>query len=881
MDDSLRLLVDDLLQAPNPDYPAIMVTLYQRQKRLQDKDLVLNQVVLRLAMALDPGHNGADVAPADIVVLIRQLIRAEGPVTMHPTLWAKLQTRAEDSRLVGYPDGADRLQVMALPWESRDLRHSSLIDHFERRTDDETCIGDGALNAMSTAAGLKWTTYRSGAQKAAVDCWAFAPPGATVLGILPTGGGKSLCTMLPPWFGSRGGRHSQGTTLVVVPTVALALDQEKQSARFFAQAVGDLSKPISRTGDTSADERLSIEAALRDGRLPIIYTSPESLLNSRLHDVCLNAATEGLITRFVIDEAHLIASWGVGFRPEFQQLAAYRRRLLEASGGQLRTLLLSATVSESSRSLLEQLFSEPDKLIVVQANRLRPEISYWFKVVHSEPSRQQFILEALRFLPRPLILYVTRPKQAREWLHALQGQGHQRLGEFSGETDADTRRTLIKQWDNNEIDIMVATSAFGLGVDKSDVRAIVHATLPENIDRFYQEVGRGGRDGYSSVSLLCAVYNNDVDLVRGLRPKLITLEKALPRWHSMIGQAVVENDVRWLDRDATPRGRHDMQQSERNREWNDHLLLMMRRAGLIDIVDAPPPTTTEDGALLNRLPVRILEDAVFNVPETALAKIEPFRDEEKEDAQRAARAIIDLVPTYANHKTETCLATEFAKIYDDVQEACGGCPVCRERDEPPYCPPLRFTIDYPRDLRRTVKGGTPIDPVLGKRLGTWRTINVTWRGPRTQSGLLPCAELIPDLVRVGIQQIIYPTELFADPALRDRIIMTLAQSDPLRQPQLHRLIPDAWIIEDDYPLFPVATTVIYPVDERRADQLFGKLRELEQTSGDLPGIINIVTAGLHLRSIGKAFTEHVEGLTESIERLQELLQSSQEVPTFF
>lgn len=881
----LKTLVDALLLTANPDHAAIAQTLRRRQKEVQGEALILNQVLLRLTLALAPSRNDGTIAVADVVALLRQLIRADGPIALHPAWWEKLQTQAEASRLIGYSDDPDRIQVLALPWESTELKHSDRIDQFERRTDDETCLGDGMVYAMSTAAGLAWTTYRSGAQKAAVDCWTFAPPGATMLGILPTGGGKSLCTMLPPWFGSRGGRRSQGTTLVVVPTVALALDQEKQAGRFFGQAVGDLSKPISRTGDTSADERLAIEAALRDGQLPIVYISPESLLNSRLHDVCLKAAEAGLITRFVIDEAHLIASWGVGFRPEFQQLAAYRRRLLEVSGGRLRTLLLSATISESSRSVIESLFAEPGKLIVVQANRLRPEIGYWFKIVHSEPSRQRLVLEVLRFLPRPLILYVTRPVQARRWAQTLQSHGYTRVGEFSGETDADTRRLLIKRWDENEIDIMVATSAFGLGVDKSNVRAIVHATLPENIDRFYQEVGRSGRDGYSAVSLLCAVYSqqrdNDVDLVYGLQPRLITIEKALPRWRSMIDHSVADSDVRWLDRDVTPRGRHDMLHSERNRDWNDHLLLLMQRARLIEIVDAPPPRAGEDGVVLNRIPVRVLDDAVFNAPETAMAKIEPFREDEKEDAQRAARGIVELVSTYADGRAEICLATEFAQLYADVQDACGGCPVCRERDELPYCPPLRFTVDYPLALQGTVESGLPMEPLLGNRLGTWRTLNVTWCGPRTLAGLQSCAELIPDLVRSGIQQVVYPEELLDEPTIRDRIVQALAQPDSLRPPQMHRLIPEAWVVEDAYPLFPLATVVIYPTDESRADRLFRSLRRLRLDEIELPALINIIHEGLHLASEGKRFVEHVDGLTESMERLEELLQGSQEMPAFF
>jgi superfamily II DNA helicase RecQ len=182
---------------------------------------------------------------------------------------------------VGSHITSNEVEIVAQPWRSDWLAASEQIDQLEARRDNDSFPGDGMVYAMSEAANLDWTTYRSAAQKAAVDCWTFAAPGSTTLVTLPTGGGKSLCTLLPPWYESRGGKRSCGTTLVIVPTVALALDQEKQAERFFQGALGELSKPISRTGDTSIEERHAIEAALRDGRLPILYTSPESLLGNR------------------------------------------------------------------------------------------------------------------------------------------------------------------------------------------------------------------------------------------------------------------------------------------------------------------------------------------------------------------------------------------------------------------------------------------------------------------------------------------------------------------------------------------------------------------------------------------------------------------------
>jgi hypothetical protein len=112
-------------------------------------------------------------------------------------------------------------------------------------------------------------------------------------------------------------------------------------------------------------------------------------------------------------------------------------------------------------------------------------------------------------------------------------------------------------------------------------------------------------------------------------------------------------------------------------------------------------------------------------------------------------------------------------------------------------------------------------------------------------------------------------------------VAALAEPDPLRLPQIHRLIPEAWVVEDNYPLFPLATAVIYPTDESRADRLFRSLRRLRRDGIELPGLINVIPEGLHLASEGKRFVEHVDGLTESIERLKELLQGSQEISAFF
>ena len=181
-----------------------------------------------------------------MVALLRQVIRLLGGACSVPsTLWQVLREPAEAAGLLGDVRG-EEVHIFAQAWHAVWLDHSERIDELAPRSLGDDCVADGMLYAMSRDSGVPWTTYRSAAQKAAVDCWFHAPPGSTTLATLPTGSGKSICTLLPAWFDSRGGRRSRESTVVIVPTVALALDQEHQAARFFAYARGEQAIPTSR-----------------------------------------------------------------------------------------------------------------------------------------------------------------------------------------------------------------------------------------------------------------------------------------------------------------------------------------------------------------------------------------------------------------------------------------------------------------------------------------------------------------------------------------------------------------------------------------------------------------------------------------------------------
>jgi len=349
----------------------------------------------------------------------------------------------------------------------------------------------------------------------------------------------------------------------------------------------------------------------------------------------------------------------------------------------------------------------------------------------------------------------------------------------------------------------------------------------------------------------------------------------------MLENAYAEEDIRWIDRNALPFSLPDKSRNERNRDWNDHLLLLMQRAGLIEIVDAPPPRASKSGDYSTLLPIRILDAEIFNSPQVALAKIEPYREAEKETAFRLAEDIAELVRSCAGKPANSCLAYRFASVYEDVQHACGGCPTCRHHGEEPYSAPLRFTVDYPSALRNTLIDDVDLDPLLRKKLGAWHTLTLTWSGARNLASLAASATLIPELVKFGFRQVIYPVEMLDDAVLREHLVKELAQPDPQRPAHLHRLIPDRWVVEEDYPLFPLGTVILYPPDDRRADRLFRKVQRLAEQGLHIPGTINIIHERLFLPSAGKLFAEHVDGLTESLERFQELMKQSQQPVEFF
>lgn len=521
-------------------------------------------------------------------------------------------------------------------------------------------------------------TYTSHGQREAVRALIQLPPGETLIANLPTGSGKSVLAQLPPLLADPG-----CITVAIVPTVALAIDQaERMRSILLAQDPYASLPPLAYHAGLDEDQRREVRSALRDGRQRILFLSPEHA-TSTLRVPLEDAAREGRVSHVVVDEAHLVIGWGNGFRPAFQLLPALICNLQRmASRPSLRLVLTSATLTAATIEGLKQLFSAGQRINVVSGVYLRPEPRYAFSHADSEATRERRILEAVLFAPRPLILYVTRPDEAERWARKLRDAGLSRLATFTGKTRALERETLLSRWKGNELDVMVATSAFGLGVDKGDVRTIIHATLPESLDRYYQEVGRSGRDGLASASVLAYTDEDAEQAERMATSKVAREETAFERWCLMIQQAQVDPqraDVYWLNLERLPA--RLVRKSGASAEWNVKTLILMARAGMLELValtqvrgvDVTQELVSDDDARFAA--VRLLHDnhrqeGAFHA---ALSQGRTRIHRAGQAGFWAIRSVVTGRMEVAQALKKTYSITSKG-VWSPVAQYCGGCP---------------------------------------------------------------------------------------------------------------------------------------------------------------------------------------------------------------
>lgn len=491
--------------------------------------------------------------------------------------------------LVGLAEGV-RLeivdgQVRALPWypswltdATKDLAYQTASQERRRFDPDDTGpVADPFLKSLGN------DHYRSGAQRSAIRSSLLAPPGTTTAIVLPTGEGKSKIFQAIDEIGFASDPDicwKDGLTLVVVPTIALAYDHERNFRK-------KPNEPLAYVGSSAEEFRAQIRARIEKESRGLVFVSPEAACQS-LRPALLSASRVGRLKALVIDEAHLVDAWGTGFRTEFQSLSGLRRELIAESPSERtpRTVLLSATLTPETLETLKELFVGPGEMSTLFAGQLRPEPDYWVAPPVTTETRNDCVIDALYNLPRPAILYVTEVEEAKGWERRLREIGYSRLAAFHGRTPDWERQDTLDRWKEGDLDLVVGTSAFGLGIDYPHVRTVIHACVPETLDRFYQEVGRGGRDGFASISMAIPSFR-DFKTARGLNQvAVLSIERGMTRWRAMFehpDSAHLQGTTFRLRMDVSPgQSTDDIDLvGERNLQWNARLLSLLSRAGLI------------------------------------------------------------------------------------------------------------------------------------------------------------------------------------------------------------------------------------------------------------------------------------------------------------
>lgn len=320
--------------------------------------------------------------------------------------------------------------------------------------------------------------------------------GHDTLALLPTGGGKSICFQVPAMC-------QEGICLVVSPLIALMKDQVHNLDRRGISAAAIYSGMSHRQID------LTLENAC-NGQYKFLYLSPERLLT----ELVRTRVQRMNVNLLAVDEAHCISQWGYDFRPPYLQIAELRKLIPHVP-----VLALTATATAEALDDIQERLNFPQKNVIRQSF-VRPNLSY---SVLYEPNKREKLLDILRRVPGTGIVYVKSRGEAKDIAHYLVQNGV-RADYYHAGLSPEERSAKQEAWIASKTRVMVCTNAFGMGIDKPDVRIVVHVSLPNTLEGYFQEAGRGGRDGKKSYATLLYVPGDAALLRHQLQTAFPSLE---------------------------------------------------------------------------------------------------------------------------------------------------------------------------------------------------------------------------------------------------------------------------------------------------------------------------------------------------------------------
>ncbi len=343
-----------------------------------------------------------------------------------------------------------------------------------------------------------WDDFKSGQN----DVVARLLDGKSVLAVFPTGGGKSLCYQLPALM-------FEGLTVVVSPLIALMKDQ-------IDQLVSKGVSAVRLDSSLSFEEYREAVSLIRSGTAKLLYVAPERFFNERFR-----SSLEGVkISLFAIDEAHCISQWGHNFRPDYLKMCSIAEKLKVE-----RVLCLTATATPAVQRDIQAAFDIPADDVICTPF-FRPNLHLRSQVLTAEERDQTLIGKLTSSNQGATIIYVTLQKTAEQVAAMVVAAGLDAKAYHAG-MDSDARAEIQEWFMHGDNRIVVATIAFGMGIDKSDIRAIYHYNPPKSIESYAQEIGRAGRDGGDSICEMLLVPEDRITLenfVFGDTPSLPSIE---------------------------------------------------------------------------------------------------------------------------------------------------------------------------------------------------------------------------------------------------------------------------------------------------------------------------------------------------------------------